>query len=906
MERLQYGDPNDFAAGRPAYSGASFTFSDDRWIFPASEKTIAAKPSYSVLNFSDLPDWLKAPAKAYMAWAWLVQDFSLSTLHYRLGTFNWLARFLRERRLDVTQIAALDRSVAAAFSDYLMDNCSPQNAYGRAGVAEDIGRWLRQQYGLAQTFRPATFARRPPRPKSDMEAVRAEEVIPTIVAEQVLSAVRRRHEELWSEWIDLGKRTHRSELVHLQVLQILLATSLRISQILLMPRSSEIADKPYRESRSGEASGLWIIFRETKTHQGLQERFIPEELAPMVKNALDVALEVTADLAAAAPHLNYVFLTNAARSLRTHGEEISNIASGTFSSWLNGAHDSEGGVVRQGFIHRNQIRYQGYYYTISPHQARHTLATRLYEGGAGFGTVVEQLLHRGEMTGIYTHGRERDMRELREALDGGQVAGGSVATVLLDPDRVWTGEVSDERLEVIKQQGLYIQPTPYGFCTHPAELGPCTQPEACWRGVKNQPCDEAVLLPRGLVQIEEDVELLNRQIMLWTDDVKAGPFLDNIRSVRAHYETLKLLLLGGDDGTSSGSPPSEPPGLLPEARLMRTRFKTRRGGQFPVRKFDPNAKIDGMTAPQRIARVLDDARQSGNVPTIPNIVRLAQVHRRYLLQNYPNLFQELQDIRHVDATREARFEAEWHKVLDADEYPTVIEFSRRCGVDRNTLYKRFPKWAQRIRERWRQGREVVAEHRASQQKEAHLQKVAVTKTARQDRRRKGIEQRLESVWAETAGQGHPVSLLRFTKLAHVGVDTLKERFPDWVDRIRAAWSEAQCATDPTLPTRIERAWTGIEQDGRKVTMVALAERVGYNRKSLERFYPELVARIAAQYDYEDRVRDEIDRVEGVEQSVSVVEFCQRVGIPRMVFMRRYPDYHRQLLEFNERMEAHRG
>jgi len=227
--------------------------------------------------------------------------------------------------------------------------------------------------------------------------------------EQLLSAASRRHTELWTRWKSPRSRhPGGSELLYLQVVRILAATSLRVSQILLMPRFTSEHDKPYRLSQDGEAEGLWISFRETKTHQGVQERFVPQPLAKMVQDALDVALAVTDGLGQEAPALEYVFLTQS-KGGAMGGGMVRPISAKAFALWLNGRHDEEGNVLRPGFIHRHEIRYQGYYYPINPHHSRHTDATRLYLGGAGFGTVVEQLLHRGNMTGVYTHGRDRDI-----------------------------------------------------------------------------------------------------------------------------------------------------------------------------------------------------------------------------------------------------------------------------------------------------------------------------------------------------------------------------------------------------------------------------------------------------------------------------------------------------------------
>lgn len=556
MSALVMVSPEAFQAGQAPYPGAQFRYTDDVWQLPPQAKRVATSPSGDLLNFSGLPEWLKMPAKAYLSWAWLGQDLSPSWLQGHLVMLRKLGDYVCQQQPDVRQLADLDRGAADGFVQYLRQDTSPESAYRQACEADRFAHWVRNQYNVAYSFRPRLYAVKPRR-QGEADSGK-DRVIPTSVMEQLLSAASRRHTELWARWKNPRSRNPRgSELLYLQVLRIMAATSLRISQILLMPRFTSEHDKPYRLSQGGEAAGLWIMFRETKTHQGMQERFVPQPLAEMVQEALDVALIVTDHLAQLDPELDYVFLTQS-KGGALGGGIVRPISSKAFALWLNGRHDDEGNVTRTGFIHRHEIRYQGYYYTVNPHQSRHTFAARLYLGGAGFGTVVEQLLHRGNMTGVYTHGRDRDIKEIQQALDAETVAGGKVAQALLDPDRVLVGPITDGRLKMLKEEGLYLQATPYGFCTHNQKHGPCKQPELCWRGLQIQPCDEAVLLPRGVGQMQEDLSTLERQAQLWSQDNAPSPFIANVQATRVQYERIVSLLQGQAPDHTIASPPTPP------------------------------------------------------------------------------------------------------------------------------------------------------------------------------------------------------------------------------------------------------------------------------------------------------------------------------------------------------------
>ena len=924
--------PEAFQTGQAPYPGAKFRYTDDVWQWPPQAKRIATSPGGDRLNFADLPAWLKMPAKAYVSWGWLAQDFSLSWLQERLVMLRKLGHFVRQERPDIRQLADLDRGAADGFVQYLRQDTSPGNAHRQACEADQFGHWLRQQYNVAHHFRPRRYATKPR--FTGAADSRDESVIPTTVMEQLLSAASRRHTELWTRWANPRARHPRaSELLYLQVLRIMAATSLRISQILLMPRITSEHGKPYRLARDGEAPGLWISFRETKTHQGVQERFVPQSLAELVQEALDVALAVTDTLAQEAQELDYVFPTQS-KGGAMGGGTVRPISAKAFTVWLNGRHDAEGNVLRPGFIHRHEIRYQGYYYTINPHQSRHTLATRLYLGGAGFGTVVEQLLHRGNMTGVYTHGRDRDIQELQQALDVETVAGGKVAQALLDPDRVLVGAITDGRLKMLKEEGLYLQVTPYGFCTHDQKRGPCNQPELCWRGLQRQACDEAVLLPRGVSQMQEDLATLERQAELWLHDNTPSPFIANVQAARVQYERI-VGLLQGQASERPATSPSTP--TMVEKRRPRLTLRGHRPGfgrprqraMGPKQPINVRYKKYTDLAAERIVREMAQVRDSRTVPTNRAFAQRAGVSPGYLATAFPDVVRELATLRKAGWSRDVadtgykpavrsrkrfrltvdeealyqQIEDAWAQVVAGDIYPTVSEFAKRAGVDRNVFYNDFPAWGARVRARWEQG----MERRKAESREYRRRALVDRAEQRKRNRLVRLNAQLEGAWDFLEAQGEPFSMNRLAHEAHVNPDTLKRDFPQWAGRANRARQAAAQQAQEDMNQILRQAWQSLAEAGEPITVVNLAHRAGIARDAIYDHHPEWVDKVRAFEEEQNRVQreavqQELARVGSEGRPVTMVAFSQRVEVARTTIQRRYPEVVTALKEHNNEVK----
>jgi len=329
------------------------------------------------------------------------------------------------------------------------------------------------------------------------------------------------------------------------------------------------------------------------------------------------------------------------------------------------------------------------------------------------------------------------------------VVGGKVARALLDPDRVLVGPITDGRLKMLKDEGLYLQATPYGFCTHHQKHSPCKQPELCWRGLQTQPCDEAVLLPRGVSQMQEDLATLERQAELWSQDNAPSPFIANVQATRVRYERMVALLQGQAADPSIAAPPTS---RTIEKRIPRATRRTHRPGFGGLERpsVRPKKPIVGKCkeyrelATDRIARQMAQVRESRTVPTNKAFAKRAGISVGYLAMAFPDIVQELAELRKLGwsfdladtgykpAPRSSkrfrlrvdeealyqRIEDTWTRVVDEDAYPTVSEFAKRTGVNRNVFYNDFSEWGIRIRARWEQGTErSKAENREYRRRE---------------------------------------------------------------------------------------------------------------------------------------------------------------------------------------------
>lgn len=442
-----------------------FPYEQDQWDL-SYRATTAVSRSGSTVNFSAFPPSWKSAVKAFIADAILGGNLSNSWVQ---GTMSWLRLLMR---LVVAQQApgvgptAMDAADARRVEDYVRTHGIVRGRRAIQIMAQ-FADFLRSRHqGQPQTFRPDPHVAAPERPvKTYSDGW--ERVIPDEVSAALLRAVQQRWSVLRTENRPVQGGRLRNEESYLAVVVLLLFSGRRISEILLLPRDCLRLLTGSEQEAVGP--GVWLVHHNTKTGSGIADAFIPAPAADLVDTAVARIREITQPLADASS-LDRLFLTNARAGPHDTGT-IRPLTARAFTTWLNGRMTEDGDVLRPGFIHRANIRYQGAYYPVDPHQARHTLAHKAYLGGAGYAQVSDHLGHRrsraglNPMTGVYVHGEARAVQQILEYADAGKLIGHAAPLV---ENRRAVVALEPKDVAIYQDQGLLVLPTHYGHCCLPA------------------------------------------------------------------------------------------------------------------------------------------------------------------------------------------------------------------------------------------------------------------------------------------------------------------------------------------------------------------------------------------------------------------------------------------------------
>ncbi len=799
------------------YPGAGFIYNNDAWDL-SYRMTTAVKPSGNILRYHNLLEWLKPSVKAYVSWGWLAREFSNSWCIRQIVALNHLSRYISRYHPEIVQLAQLGQSAAQGFSRYMRDEVSNTNSIAVVSVVGHFARWVRKQYGLAMEFRPDLSLLKQ-KSKQQNHSDNLERLIPYEVQDQLAAAVGKRHQELWDKWMNRppSRRPKGSELLYLQVVKFLLATPLRISQILLMPR------EPKRESRSGEAPGVWVRFFESKTHQGEKEVFVPEDLADKVREAMAVATELTAILAAKSG-FDWLFLTDSKGGAQGNAA-IRNVSSEAFRTWLNGRTDEDGNVIRPGFIHRSNIMYCGQYYPIDIHQTRHTIGTEVYNGGAGFGTASDHLSHRSKkMTGTYVHGLKRHISEVRQMFGKRLRDDG----FLIKEKEVFSGVISDDDLSNHKANGFYIQLTRYGFCVRPISKKPCA---VGMPGRVGPSDDRHYQASAGLS--DEDTDILQRQIAIWEKDEKPSPYMAHVYATLLSDELSKQRFSLDSQGNAEVE---ESIFLKPQAKKRKPK---RHNGPLPQPKKE--SVIDGLTTSERVYSIYKSMVASGIRITITELARQARISDSTLYRSYPDICEKVRKnyISRLNTPKkvliETRLQEEWDKAELACKVLTLSELARRVGLNRNSLYyiNSFQHWVERVQKKL-QG---VWDSKKSQKKIAPSP----------EERHRSTEARLSKVWDDVQKTGETISLDEYAKRAGTSFVSLVNNFPHWKQLIENWNAQCRLIKRETWRSKLNETflleWQKIEFYGEKVSVIDFAKRCGVDRNTLYDYFPEWIEKL---------------------------------------------------------------
>lgn len=125
-----------------------------------------------------------------------------------------------------------------------------------------------------------------------------------------------------------------------------------------------------------------------------------------------------------------------------------------------------GEVLKGGFVHWYNIKYQGEYYYLNPHQTRHTLAHKAYLGGASYVDVGDYFHHKrtidglSPMTSVYLHGQKKDVQLIQE-MNARRVVTGKAAP-LISNRLVVLNHLDPSDATIWREQGMVLHPTHYG------------------------------------------------------------------------------------------------------------------------------------------------------------------------------------------------------------------------------------------------------------------------------------------------------------------------------------------------------------------------------------------------------------------------------------------------------------
>ncbi|GMA60809.1 hypothetical protein GCM10025859_12490 [Alicyclobacillus fastidiosus] len=521
-------------SGREPFPGAGFTLSDNEWDLSFRE-TRARTRTFSLLRFIGIQNWLNPYVKDFMMYNWMVRNLANSTLKQYLSGIDEFSRFLMAERPDVVQINSFDESVARGFTLWVenLDSTISTKRSRYIGI-DQFSRWLRRNVDGLETFyfQPHYFPSPEPTYKTYLD--RLEKVIPSEVRLQIMRAIKLEEHRLQGE-MDKRFRTHKQQhksaldkLLFCQILKIVMATGRRISNVINLGRD------PLRPPGPGDADGVWVDYVEAKTRQGVQSVFVPAPMSDIVKEAVHTAQQITAELIALAEAAdqNQLFLSSKHNIPRR-------MVYDNFIRWLNGKYHRPGSInkLERGFVHRYNITHNGEIYLIRSHNFRHTRSTLLRMGGAGYGTVKNDLLHRSaDMTGVYIHAHEQVAKELKELRDNRELSG--KAAPLIENKSVRLTGFSDQELSLWREQGLFVQPTIYGYCVLPQEQGVCPIGDPCWIGPKGDGCSYHLYGPAIKDPMEQDVKLIKDQREKLLQERPNSPLIGHYNAIIKRYEGI--------------------------------------------------------------------------------------------------------------------------------------------------------------------------------------------------------------------------------------------------------------------------------------------------------------------------------------------------------------------------------
>jgi integrase len=450
---------------RHLFSGKYFQFEADVWDLNF-RATVASVPSYNRINFASFGTAVKDDVKEFIlhgiAGAGLSNSWAIQTI----AALKKANQFLVEKHGRDFSPLALTRNDARSLEEHLCQS-GRKNIAAEIAIISRFAAFLRQKYqGEPAEFhlnQRAVPARSSLEKRTYSEGL--EMVIPDEVSEALMEAVGREQILLEEKIKNYPSGRPRILFLFTVVLSLLLLSGRRISEVLLLRRCC-LREPTRDEITKTKHEGIWLIYHNTKSKLGQLEIFMGEPGASLVRKMVAKAQALTEPLARDSV-LDRLFLTDS-RTKESQGVKgiIRTLTAPSFNVWLNGRMTTERGVELAGFIHRYSITYNGEYYQLDPHQARHTMAHKAYLGGASYADVGDHLHHKrtiaglSPMTGVYLHGHEKDVQLIRQMNNDRTLVG--KAAPLIDNRFVILNNLFPSDVTIWREQGMVLHPTLYG------------------------------------------------------------------------------------------------------------------------------------------------------------------------------------------------------------------------------------------------------------------------------------------------------------------------------------------------------------------------------------------------------------------------------------------------------------
>ena len=450
---------------------------DQSYIYPSSHKNISldddvwdltfrsniATRKSTRVSFTSFPDSVKYEVKQYIRDGILGANFSNGWASTTLVALRQAFQLLAEKHGTHFSLFSLTQDDACAIEELFCQEVCSKPRSKIATVARFL-EFLREQYPDL----PASFRVNPRvAPSSKVKRTYSEGlemVIPDEVSEALMEAVGREQILLEEKIKRYRSKQPRSHYLYTVILTLLLCSGRRISETILLSRNC--LRKPTHSEVAETGRGIWLIYSNTKTGLGQDEIFIGEPISDLVYRMVERVQALTEPLAVESG-LDRLFLTDPkAHSSPMDEGNIYIIDAEAFRRWLNGKTTEDERILRLGFIHRYNIKYDGKYYQIDPHQARHTLAHKAYLGGATYVDVGGHLGHThtqsglSPMTGVYIHGHEKDVRLINQ-MNANRAVVGKAAPLIQDRSVV-IKILSPADVAIWREQGMVVHPTHYG------------------------------------------------------------------------------------------------------------------------------------------------------------------------------------------------------------------------------------------------------------------------------------------------------------------------------------------------------------------------------------------------------------------------------------------------------------